>query len=100
MRKEGFISDQSPPQTPERRGASWNFWGCPLAGLLAEGNAVDLNGDLTGSVENYKIDKIQSADFSGSLEKSGEKYTAELAAGKLDMDKWLAHERALIMILL
>jgi len=68
--------------------------GLPIARLAGDGGAFDFSGELKGSGDDYRIDKIQSrigaAAVSGALEKKDDKFMAELRVGKLDLDKWLA----------
>lgn len=66
----------------------------PVNGLAGDKGAVDMSGELNGTKDNYRIDKLRltigSADLSGTLERKDNKLTADLYSPKLDLDRWLS----------
>ncbi|MBI3441369.1 MAG: AsmA family protein [Proteobacteria bacterium] len=67
--------------------------GLPMGRLAGDRGALELAGDLKGTKDNYRIDplqiKIDAVNISGALEKKDNKFTADLAIPKMDLDRWL-----------
>jgi hypothetical protein len=75
-------------------GYALGLLGLPIDRLVDDAGDFEFSGEVKGSADHYRIEKIQAqlgtSALSGSLERKGDKYTADLVTDKLDMDRWLA----------